>query len=65
MKLKINMGAVDKTVRITVGVVLIALTLMGSIGVWGWIGLVPLITGLLGHCPVYAVLGLDTCPTPK
>jgi hypothetical protein len=65
MKLKINMGMVDKTVRITVGVVLIALTLMGSIGVWGWIGLVPLITGLLGHCPVYAVLGLDTCPTPK
>jgi hypothetical protein len=65
MKLKINMGAVDKTVRITVGVVLIALTLMGSIGVWGWIGLVPLVTGLLGHCPLYAVLGLNTCPTAK
>lgn len=65
MKLKINMGRVDKTVRITVGVVLIALTLMGSVGIWGWIGLVPLITGLLGHCPVYAVLGFDTCSTPK
>ena len=65
MKLKINMGMVDKTVRITVGVVLIALTLMGSIGVWGWIGLVPLVTGLLGHCPLYAVLGLNTCPTAK
>jgi hypothetical protein len=65
MELKINMGMVDKIVRITVGVVLIALTLMGSVGIWGWIGLVPLITGLLGHCPVYAVLGFDTCSTPK
>jgi hypothetical protein len=61
----INVGMVDKVVRIVVGVILIALTLMGTIGVWGWIGVVPLATGLLGRCPLYALLGTNTCPTGK
>ncbi|MDT3678622.1 MAG: DUF2892 domain-containing protein [Burkholderiaceae bacterium] len=57
-----NVGSWDRVLRIVAGLVLIVLTLMGTIGVWGWIGLVPLATGLIGHCPMYKMLGLSTCP---
>lgn len=59
---KSNVGGIDRIVRIVAGIVLIALTLMGVIGVWGWIGIVPLATGLLRTCPVYSLLGFNTCP---
>jgi hypothetical protein len=62
--MKANVGVADKSVRIVAGAVLIALTLMGTIGVWGWIGLVPLLTGLLNFCPLYTVLGMNTCKKP-
>jgi len=48
--------------RIVAGLVLIGLTLMGTIGPWGWIGVVPLATGLLSSCPLYSIIGLNTCP---
>ncbi len=57
-----NVGSWDRVLRVVVGVALIALTLTGTIGVWGWIGLVPLVTGLMGRCPMYKLLGLNTCP---
>ncbi|MFN3397405.1 MAG: DUF2892 domain-containing protein [Sulfurimicrobium sp.] len=57
-----NVGNIDKVLRIIAGVVLIGLTLGGIIGVWGWIGVVPLATGLMGWCPAYALLGIKTCP---
>jgi len=56
-----NVGVVDKYSRIIAGVVLIALSLAGVIGVWGWIGIVPLATGLFNFCPLYSVLGFNTC----
>jgi hypothetical protein len=56
-----NVGVVDKYLRIVAGVVLIGLSLAGVIGVWGWIGVVPLATGLFNFCPLYAVLGFKTC----
>ena len=59
---KANVGGIDRILRIVAGIVLIALTLMGVIGVWGWIGIVPLATGLLRTCPVYSLLGFNTCP---
>jgi hypothetical protein len=59
---KTNVGSIDRILRIVAGIVLIALTLMGVIGVWGWIGIVPLATGLLRTCPVYSLLGFNTCP---
>ena len=59
---KTNVGNVDRVLRIVLGLVLIGLTLSGTIGVWGWIGLVPLATGLMGSCPAYRLIGLDTCP---
>lgn len=61
--MKTNVGGIDRILRIVAGLVLIALTLMGVIGVWGWIGVVLLATGLLRTCPVYSLLGMNTCPT--
>lgn len=57
-----NVGNLDRVLRIVAGLVLIGLALAGVIGAWGWIGLVPLATGLLRFCPAYALLGLRTCP---
>lgn len=60
--MKVNEGGVDRALRIVAGLVLIALTLTGAIGAWGWIGLLPLVTGLIGFCPAYSLLGFSTCP---
>ena len=62
---KSNVGGIDRTLRIIAGLALIALTLTGTIGVWGWIGVVPLLTAALGSCPLYTVLGMNTCPMKK
>ncbi|MDD2881638.1 MAG: DUF2892 domain-containing protein [Rhodoferax sp.] len=63
--MKSNSGGIDRILRIVVGLVLIGLTLAGNIGVWGWIGIVPLATGALGWCPLYTILGINTCPMKK
>jgi len=60
---KTNVGTIDRVLRIVAGLVLIGLTLMGTIGPWGWIGVVPLATGLLGSCLLYSIVGINTCPT--
>ena len=60
-----NVGGIDKLVRIIAGVVLITLAATGTIGVWGWIGVVPLATGLLGWCPAYMPFGIKTCRVPS
>ena len=57
-----NVGTVDRALRVIVGLVLLGLTFGGQIGVWGWIGVVPLITAAVGFCPLYTVLGMNTCP---
>ena len=57
-----NVGGIDKIARLAVGLVLCILALAGTIGAWGWIGIVPLVTGLLRSCPLYSVIGLNTCP---
>jgi Protein of unknown function (DUF2892) len=62
---KLNVGTLDRIARALLGLVLIALTLTGTIGVWGWIGVVPLLTAAVGSCPLYSVLGLSTCPMKK
>ncbi|SFC21253.1 Protein of unknown function [Marinospirillum celere] len=56
-----NVGGIDKTLRIVVGALLIVLALTGAIGVWGWIGVIPLATGLVGTCPAYLPFGIKTC----
>ena len=61
--MKLNVGGIDRMLRIVVGLVLIGLTLTGQIGLWGWLGLVPLATGGIGWCPPYAMFGWSTCST--
>ena len=56
-----NIGNIERVVRIVGGLVLIALTATSTVGVWGWLGLVPLATGLVGWCPPYSLLGINTC----
>ncbi len=63
--MKTNVGGMDKWARIIVGVVLVALAVSGTIGVWGWIGVVPVLTGVFGYCPAYSLFGWSTCPMKK
>jgi hypothetical protein len=57
-----NEGKIDRTLRTLVGLALLSLVFIGPESLWGLIGLVPLITGVVGFCPLYRVLGLNTCP---
>ena len=59
--MKPNVGGIDRILRIVIGLVLIGLAATGTVGWWGWLGVVPLATGALGWCPPYALLGLNTC----
>jgi len=59
--MKANVGSIERILRVLVGLALIGLTLTGTIGLWGWLGVVPLATGLIGWCPPYALLGFSTC----
>ncbi len=63
--MKVNEGTIDRAVRVIAGLVLIGLAASGTVGIWGWIGVVPLLTGLAGFCPAYAIFGLSTCPMKK
>lgn len=63
--MKTNVGGIDKVARIVVGAVLIGLALTGTVGTWGWIGIVPLATGLFNFCPLYPLLGISTCKTKR
>ena len=60
--MKTNVGSVDRIARIAIGIILIALALTGTIGAWGWIGIVPLATGLMRTCPLYSLMGFSSCP---
>jgi Protein of unknown function (DUF2892) len=63
--MKANEGGLDRILRIVVGLGLLSLVFVGPQTTWGYVGLVPLITGLIGFCPLYAVFGLSTCPMKK
>ena len=59
--MKTNVGPIDRSLRIAFGLILIGLSLSSTIGLWGWIGVVPLATGLFRMCPAYSLLGINTC----
>jgi hypothetical protein len=63
--LPINEGTVDRALRVAVGLAGIALVFFGPKTPWGWIGLLPLLTGLAGTCPLYTLLGWSTCPLQR
>lgn len=57
-----NEGTIDRALRIVLGLVLIAMVFVGPATPWGWVGVIPLLTGLVGTCPIYSLLGINTCP---
>ncbi|GGU82916.1 membrane protein [Pseudomonas laurentiana] len=56
-----NVGTIDSSLRVIAGLILIGLSLAGVIGLWGWLGVVPLLTGVFRFCPAYSLLGINTC----
>lgn len=63
--IKPNLGGIDRAIRILAGAGLLALVFVGPQSPWGYLGLVPLLTGVIGFCPAYCPLGLSTCRLPK
>ncbi|AGG32928.1 Putative transmembrane protein [beta proteobacterium CB] len=61
--MKCNVGGIDRILRISVGIVLVALAANGVVGWWGWIGLIPMATGIFRFCPAYPLLGINSCGT--
>ncbi len=60
-----NVGGIDKILRIIIGLILLSLVFIGPQTLWGWIGIVPLATGLINWCPLYSLLGFTTCPVKQ
>jgi len=60
--LSVNEHPVERVLRVGLGVALVGLAAFGTIGVWGYIGVVPILTGIVGNCPLYSLLGISTCP---
>ena len=59
--MSVNEGTIDRAVRVIVGLALISLVFVGPQTAWGWVGVVPLLTGIVGWCPAYTLLGVSTC----
>jgi hypothetical protein len=62
--MKLNVGGIDRILRIVVGLALIAWALLGG-PIWAWIGVVPLATGAVGFCPLYRMIGCNSCEAKK
>ncbi|HET9428414.1 MAG TPA: DUF2892 domain-containing protein [Allosphingosinicella sp.] len=60
-----NEGSVDRVIRVIVGLGILSLVFIGPQTSWGWLGLIPLLTGLVGFCPLYRLLGFNTCPVRR
>jgi len=62
--LKINEHPAERVIRVVLGIALVAMAATGTIGIWGYLGAIPIVTGLAGTCPLYSLLGISTCPMP-
>lgn len=60
-----NIGGTERVLRVVAGLVLVALAATGQLGAWAWLGLVPIATGVVGWCPPYSLLGINTCKNRK
>lgn len=63
--MKVNVGNIDRALRILAGVILITLAATGIFAPWGWIGVAPLLTGIFKYCPAYSLFGISSCPMEK
>lgn len=61
----LNVGGIDRLLRILIGLVLIVLAATGTVGWWGWLGILPLLTGVIRFCPLYPILSISTCKTRR
>lgn len=59
--MKLNLGNLDRGLRIALGMFVLSLVFWGPETYWGWLGVVPVVTGLVGHCPIYTILGVSSC----
>ena len=59
--MKQNVGSIDRTLRTIIGLGLISMVFIGPQAAWGWVGIVPLATAIMGWCPPYSLLGINTC----
>ena len=62
--LQITEHPIERVIRVIVGLGILSLVFVGPKTPWGWLGIMPLLTGLSGRCPLYTVLGISTCPRP-
>ena len=62
--MKSNVGGTDRILRLVIGLALVAMAATGTVGAWGYIGIVPILTGALGWCPAYLPFGFSSCKTP-
>jgi hypothetical protein len=60
-----NEGLADRLIRVLIGLALIACVFVGPQTAWGWLGVIPLVTGLVGFCPIYRLFGISTCPAGR
>ena len=60
--MKRNVGSIDRILRVVIGLALVVMAATGTIAAWGYIGVIPLVTGLMGTCPLYRLLGISTSP---
>ena len=56
-----NIGRIDRLLRLLIGLTLLAMRVLGMVGLWGWMGLIPMATALFKFCPAYMLLGIKTC----
>lgn len=63
--MKKNIHSIERVIRVIVGLVIISLVFIGPQSAWGWLGLIPVATGLSGWCPPYSILGINTCKKPE
>jgi len=63
--MKVNEHVLERAGRVILGLILVSLVFVGPQTAWGWIGIVPILTGLSGYCPLYHIMGIDTCSMGK
>jgi len=63
--LSVNEHPVERVVRIVAGLALVVAAATNTLGAWAYIGVVPMVTGLVGTCPLYSMLGISTCPAKR
>ena len=63
--MNVNEGVIDRSLCVVAGLALMGLAVTGTVGLWGYIGIIPLVTGAVGMCPLYSLLGINTCPASR